>query len=175
MRVFMTLLVVFAILAGLVSLVLSLVFVGIGIFKKGFGMKKAWISLGIGILLSGVGLVSISLIPENNADAKTEAKTKVKNDSRKKDMLKTLNQWASKNNNYGKVKINNKNEPELYLNKETSNLSHDKLNSIVKQYSNKVSAQKEMTKAKVDNPIVSDSNNTVIAVWNGSALELSDK
>ena len=103
---------------------------------------------------------------------KTKAKPK---DSKKEEMLDMLNRWTSERNNYGKVTLDKDNTVEFKLNSDTTYLSNTELNRVVKQFSNKFSMQKEMTGAKVGNPIVYDNDGIPVAVWNGSALELTRK
>lgn len=103
----------------------------------------------------------------NTSSAKITKKKK-----KEKEMLRILNVWASVNNNYGKVKFDD-GTPTLILNDETANLSKNELKAIVTQFSNKVRAQKEMNKLKLDDPVVYDEEGTPIAVWTGSTLELT--
>lgn len=90
-------------------------------------------------------------------------------------MLRVLNMWASHNNHYGKVTIGKKNAPTLTLNDKTANSSEDNLSKIAIQFSNKVRAQRSLTKAKIGNPIVIANDGTKIATWNGSTLKLTHK
>lgn len=105
----------------------------------------------------------------------TNSAVSLKNKKQEKEMLRVLNMWASHNNHYGKVTIGKKNVPTLTLNDKIANSSESKLNKIAIQFSNKVRAQRSLTKAKVGNPIVVASDGTKIAVWNGSTLELTHK
>lgn len=115
--------------------------------------------------------------PDNDTSNRGTSTTSVSTKNRKKEkkMLQILNMWASHNNHYGKVTINKKNVPTLTLNDKTANSSEDNLNKIAIQFSNKVRAQRSLTKAKVGNPIVVANDGTKIAVWNGSTLELTHK
>lgn len=113
----------------------------------------------------------------DNSDKRssTNSAVSLKNKKKEKEMLRVLNMWASHNNHYGKVTISKENVPTLTLNDETADSSEDNLNKIAVQFSNKVRAQRSLTKAKIGNPIVVASDGTKIAVWNGSTLELTHK
>lgn len=117
---------------------------------------------------------------DNSNTEKTEATNKPHKrntqQAKREKMLKVLNMWSSKNNKYGNVKIDKDNNPILILNDETATTStKSELKSIATQFGNKVRMQKELTKAKVGNPAIYDKNDTPIAVWNGSSLELTNK
>ena len=96
-------------------------------------------------------------------------------EKKKQKMLRILNMWASHNNEYGTVEIDKDNNPVLILNDKTAALSKSKLEYITTQFGNKVSLQKEINKVKVGDPAVYDKDDTPIAVWNGSTLELTNK
>ena len=83
--------------------------------------------------------------------------------------------WASKNNDYGVVKIGKDDAPMLILNDETVASSKSELKSIAIQFSNKIRVQQQMNHIEFDNPAIYDKDGTPIAVWNGSTLELVDK
>lgn len=95
--------------------------------------------------------------------------------AKKQRILKILNMWASKNNDYGTVKIGKDDAPELILNDETVASSKSELKSIAIQFSNKIRVQQQMNHIEFDNPAIYDKDGTPIAVWNGSTLELVDK
>lgn len=110
--------------------------------------------------------------------SKSKAKKPRKQSSqekKKQKMLRILNMWASHNNEYGTVEIDKDNNPVLILNDKTAALSKSKLEYITTQFGNKVSLQKEINKVKVGDPAVYDKDDTPIAVWNGSTLELTNK
>lgn len=110
--------------------------------------------------------------------SKPKAKKPSKPDSRqakKQRILKILNMWASKNNDYGVVKIGKDDAPMLILNDETVASSKSELKSIAIQFSNKIRVQQQMNHIEFDNPAIYDKDGTPIAVWNGSTLELVDK
>jgi preprotein translocase subunit SecG len=94
---------------------------------------------------------------------------------KKERILKILNMWASKNNDYGTVKIGKDDAPKLILNDETVASSKSELKSIAIQFSNKIRVQQQMNHIEFDNPAIYDKDGTPIAVWNGSTLELVDK
>lgn len=96
-------------------------------------------------------------------------------ETKKKKILKVLNMWAAKNNNYGVVKIDKDNAPMMILNDETAVASKSKLKSIAIQFANKIRVQQQMNHIKLDNPAIYDKDDAPIAVWNGSTLELTDK
>lgn len=95
--------------------------------------------------------------------------------TKKQRILKILNMWASKNNDYGTVKIGKDDAPMLILNDETVASSKSELKSIAIQFSNKIRVQQQMNHIEFDNPAIYDKDGTPIAVWNGSTLELVDK
>lgn len=144
-------------------------------------MRKRWWTWMILILLiicffSSLSIKIDNVDKENKARvAKTNKRKNAVNTKRQKEMLKVLNMWASTNNNFGKVKIEKNNVPTLVLNEQTVASNETKLNRIAIQFSNKVSVQKEMTKAKVRNPKIIAEDGTPIAIWNGSTLELTHK
>lgn len=110
--------------------------------------------------------------------SKQTTKKPSKPDSRqakKQRILKILNMWASKNNDYGTVKIGKDDAPKLILNDETVASSKSELKSIAIQFSNKIRMQQQMNHIEFDNPAIYDKDGTPIAVWNGSSLELTDK
>ena len=110
--------------------------------------------------------------------SKQTTKKPSKPDSRqakKQRILKILNMWASKNNDYGTVKIGKDDAPMLILNDETVASSKSELKSIAIQFSNKIRVQQQMNHIEFDNPAIYDKDGTPIAVWNGSTLELVDK
>lgn len=110
--------------------------------------------------------------------SKQTTKKPSKPDSRqakKQRILKILNMWASKNNDYGTVKIGKDDAPKLILNDETVASSKSELKSIAIQFSNKIRMQQQMNHIEFDNPAIYDKDGTPIAVWNGSTLELVDK
>lgn len=110
--------------------------------------------------------------------SKQTTKKPSKPDSRqakKQRILKILNMWASKNNDYGTVKIGKDDAPKLILNDETVASSKSELKSIAIQFSNKIRVQQQMNHIEFDNPAIYDKDGTPIAVWNGSTLELVDK
>lgn len=113
----------------------------------------------------------------DNSDKRssTNSAVSLKNKKKEKEILQVLNMWADHNNHYGKVTIGKKNVPTLTLNDKTANSDEDKLNKIAVQFSNKVRAQRSLTKAKIGNPIVIANDGTKIATWNGSTLELTHK
>lgn len=113
----------------------------------------------------------------DNSDKRlnTNSAVSLKNKKKEKEMLRVLNMWASHNNHYGKVTIGKKNAPTLTLNDKTANSSEDNLSKIAIQFSNKVRAQRSLTKAKIGNPIVIANDGTKIATWNGSTLKLTHK
>lgn len=100
---------------------------------------------------------------------------KSKPKAKKQRILKILNMWASKNNDYGVVKIGKDDAPKLILNDETVASSKSELKSIAIQFSNKIQMQQQMNHIEFDNPAIYDKDGTPIAVWNGSTLELVDK
>lgn len=117
---------------------------------------------------------------DSSNTAKTEATSKPHKQNiqqaKREKMLKVLNMWSSKNNKYGTVKIDKDNNPILILNDKTATTStKTELKSIAIQFGNKVRMQKKLTKAKVGDPAIYDKDDTPIAVWNGSSLELTDK
>lgn len=117
---------------------------------------------------------------DSSNTAKTEATNKPHKQNiqqaKREKMLKVLNMWSSKNNKYGTVKIDKDNNPILILNDKTATTStKTELKSIAIQFGNKVRMQKKLTKAKVGDPAIYDKDDTPIAVWNGSSLELTDK
>lgn len=115
---------------------------------------------------------------KEHKENKPKAKKPSKPDSRqakKQRILKILNMWASKNNDYGTVKIGKDDAPELILNDETIASSKSELKSIAIQFSNKIRMQQQMNHIEFDNPAIYDKDGTPIAVWNGSTLELVDK
>lgn len=115
---------------------------------------------------------------KKNKVSKPKVKKSRKQSSQKKKkqkMLRILNMWASHNNEYGIVEIDKDNNPVLILNDQTAALSKGKLEYITTQFGNKVSLQKEINKVKVGDPAVYDKDDTPIAVWNGSTLELTNK
>lgn len=121
-------------------------------------------------------LFAVMSVPDKSDNrpgtSKTSSTKITKKKKKEKEMLRILNVWASVNNDYGKVKIDD-GTPTLILNDETANLNKNKLTTIITQFSNKVSAQKEMNKLKLDDPAVYDEEGTPIAVWTGSTLELT--
>lgn len=149
--------------------------------KKKLLIKRwwSWIII-IFLLILSLG-ANDDYVNESNGSntTKTETKKPHKQDvqqAKKEKMLKVLNMWSSKNNKYGTVKIDKDNNPILILNDKTATTStKSELKSIAIQFGNKVRMQKELTKAKVGNPAIYDKNDTPIAVWNGSSLELTDK
>lgn len=94
---------------------------------------------------------------------------------KKQKMLRILNMWASHNNEYGTVKIDDENCPILILNDETVASPRSELEHIVVQFANKIRAQKQLYHIELDNPAVYDKDGTPIAVWNGATLELVHK
>ena len=117
---------------------------------------------------------------DNSNTEKTEATNKPHKrntqQAKREKMLKALNMWSSKNNKYGNVKIDKDNNPILILNDKTATTStKSELKSIAIQFVNKVRMQKKLTKDKVGDPAIYDKDDTPIAVWNGSSLELTDK
>ena len=115
---------------------------------------------------------------KEHKESKPKAKKPSKQDSRqakKQRILKILNMWASKNNDYGVVKIGKDDAPMLILNDETVASSKSELKSIAIQFSNKIRVQQQMNHIEFDNPAIYDKDGTPIAVWNGSTLELVDK
>lgn len=115
---------------------------------------------------------------KEHKESKPKAKKPSKPDSRqakKQRILKILNMWASKNNDYGTVKIGKDDAPMLILNDETVASSKSELKSIAIQFSNKIRVQQQMNHIEFDNPAIYDKDGTPIAVWNGSTLELVDK
>lgn len=115
---------------------------------------------------------------KEHKESKPKAKKPSKQDSRqakKQRILKILNMWASKNNDYGVVKIGKDDAPMLILNDETVASSKNELKSIAIQFSNKIRMQQQMNHIEFDNPAIYDKDGTPIAVWNGSTLELVDK
>lgn len=121
-------------------------------------------------------LFAVMSVPDKSDNrpgtSKTSSTKITKKKKKEKEMLRILNVWASVNNDYGKVKIDD-GTPTLILNEETANLNKNKLTTIITQFSNKVSAQKEMNKLKLDDPADYDEEGTPIAVWTGSTLELT--
>ena len=115
---------------------------------------------------------------KEHKESKPKAKKPSKQDSRqakKQRILKILNMWASKNNDYGVVKIAKDDAPMLILNDETVASSKSELKSIAIQFSNKIQMQQQMNHIEFDNPAIYDKDGTPIAVWNGATLELVDK
>lgn len=115
---------------------------------------------------------------KEHKESKPKTKKSSKPDSRqakKQRILKILNMWASKNNDYGVVKIGKDDAPMLILNDETVASSKSELKSIAIQFSNKIRVQQQMNHIEFDNPAIYDKDGTPIAVWNGSTLELVDK
>lgn len=150
--------------------------------KKKLLIKRWWSWVIIIMLL----ILSLGANDDYNdeSDSSNTAKTEATNKPHKQNtqqakrekMLKVLNMWSSKNNKYGTVKIDKDNNPILILNDETATTStKSELKSIAIQFGNKVRRQKKLTKAKVGNPAIYDKDDTPIAVWNGSSLELTDK
>lgn len=140
-------------------------------------LYKRWWSwlLIIALLIFSLGSNDGSEGLDSDKRSSTNSAVSLKNKKKEKEMLRVLNMWASHNNHYGKVTIGRKNVPTLTLNDKTANSSEDNLNKIAIQFSNKVRAQRSLTKAKVGNPIVVANDGTKIAVWNGSTLELTHK
>lgn len=140
-------------------------------------LYKRWWSwlLIIALLIFSLGSNDGSEGLDSDKKSSTNSAVSLKNKKKENEMLRVLNMWASHNNHYGKVTISRKNVPTLTLNDKTANSSDSKLNKIAIQFSNKVRAQRSLTKAKVGNPIVVASDGTKIAVWNGSTLELTHK
>lgn len=140
-------------------------------------LYKRWWSwlLIIALLILSLGSNDGSEGLDSDKRSSTNSAVSLKNKKKENEMLRVLNMWASHNNHYGKVTIGRKNVPTLTLNDKTANSGEDNLNKIAIQFSNKVRAQRSLTKAKVGNPIVVASDGTKIAVWNGSTLELTHK
>lgn len=140
-------------------------------------LYKRWWSwlLIIALLIFSLGSNDGSEGLDSDKRSSTNSAVSLKNKKKEKEMLRVLNMWADHNNHYGKVTIGKKNVPTLTLNDKTANSDEDNLNKIAIQFSNKVRAQRSLTKAKVGNPIVIANDGTKIATWNGSTLELTHK
>lgn len=140
-------------------------------------LYKRWWSwlLIIALLIFSLGSNDGSEGLDSDKKSSTNSAVSFKNKKKEKEMLRVLNMWASHNNHYGKVTIGKKNAPTLTLNDKTANSSEDNLSKIAIQFSNKVRAQRSLTKAKIGNPIVIANDGTKIATWNGSTLKLTHK
>lgn len=140
-------------------------------------LYKRWWSwlLIIALLIFSLGSNDGSEGLDSDKKSSTNSAVSLKNKKKEKEMLRVLNMWASHNNHYGKVTIGKKNAPTLTLNDKTANSSEDNLSKIAIQFSNKVRAQRSLTKAKIGNPIVIANDGTKIATWNGSTLKLTHK
>ena len=140
-------------------------------------LYKRWWSwlLIIALLILSLGSNDGSEGLDSDKKSSTNSAVSLKNKKKEKEMLRVLNMWASHNNHYGKVTIGKKNAPTLTLNDKTANSSEDNLSKIAIQFSNKVRAQRSLTKAKIGNPIVIANDGTKIATWNGSTLKLTHK
>ena len=116
-------------------------------------------------------------VKERKANKSKTKKTHKQNTQqhKKQKMLRILNMWASHNNEYGTVKIDDENCPILILNDETVASPKSELEHIVIQFANKIRAQKQLYHIELDNPAVYDKDGTPIAVWNGATLELVHK
>lgn len=116
-------------------------------------------------------------VKEHKANKPKTKKTHKQNTQqhKKQKMLRILNMWASHNNEYGTVKIDDENCPILILNDETVASPKSELEHIVVQFANKIRAQKQLYHIELDNPAVYDKDGTPIAVWNGATLELVHK
>lgn len=140
-------------------------------------LYKRWWSwlLIIALLIFSLGSNDGSEGLDSDKRSSTNSAVSLTNKKKEKEMLRVLNMWADHNNHYGKVTIGKKNVPTMTLNDKTANSSEDKLNKIAIQFSNKVRAQRSLTKAKIGNPIVIANDGTKIATWNGSTLKLTHK
>lgn len=136
----------------------------------------ALIMVGVSILVlaSGIYMNKNNQTTEKASSQETYSDQASNKNSGKEKALRILNQWANRNNDYGKVKFDEYGNIELILNDETANSDKETLKQIATEFGNKVRVQKSTTNAKLGKPSIYDQDNTPIAVWNGSTLELTD-